>query len=146
MARHGDDVDDAAGLLVALQALDQLLRQDEGCADVHGEQPVPQLDAGVVDGAAVGEAGGVDQAVDAPEALLGRFHDVAALVDIAQFGRHEHGAGPQAGEVGRDTFAAGFVAAGDADAAGIGRRGGAGDAFAHPLRAAGDDDDFAVEA
>ena len=93
MARPRDDVDDAARPLRRLQPAHRFLGQDEGCAHVDVEQPVPQLDAGVLDRAAVGQAGGVDQAVDRAEALGRLCHDALARLGIGEIGARRTASG-----------------------------------------------------
>src|SRR3546814_10129220 len=60
MARHGDDVDDAACLAFAVGGIAghqpyRFLAEKEGRAHVDREEAVPQLRRGVVDAAAVGD-------------------------------------------------------------------------------------------
>ena len=70
VAGHRDDVDDAAAAPVAAHEPRGLLGEQERRAHVDREQAVPQLDARVVERAALAQPGGVDEAVEAAEALV----------------------------------------------------------------------------
>ena len=91
VARHRDDVDDAAWAAKLLEPAHDFLRQYEWRADIDRKQAVPQLDGRIFDVAAVGKAGRVDEPIDVAEALLGACNDVAAHRSVAQIPRDENG-------------------------------------------------------
>ena len=138
---HGDDVHDAAAAAPAHQPR-SLLDEDERRADVDREQAVPQLDGRVVERAAGAEPGGVDEAVEAAEALLGAMHDAADLRLVLERGAHEHAVALQRVA---DRLAALPVAARDDDARGAERGRPARDRRAEALCRARDGDHAAVQ-
>src|SRR3546814_17585201 len=84
------DLDDVAGLAVAVGGIAahqpyRFLAEKEGRAHVDREEAVPQLRRGFIDAAAVGDAGGVHQAVEAAEALLAEIGRASCRDRVCQY-------------------------------------------------------------
>ncbi len=139
VAGHRDDVHHAAAAGPAHQPR-RLLREQERRARVDREQPVPQLDAGVVHATPGAQAGGVDEPVHAPEVRVDRRHHREHRLRVRELDGHEVSV-----QLGRDGLSAPAVAPADRHARSQGG-GAARDRGAEPLGAAGDDDHLAVEA
>ena len=134
------------GLFFADHQLGGILHQEEGRAHVDRHHPVEELGRGVEDGAAIGEAGGIDQNVDAAEGLVGRRDHGPAVLHRGEVGGDEvHRHAGVAGDRGGDRIALFAVAPARDDAGGPRLREDAGDRRAEPLRAAGNDRDLSVE-
>ena len=143
VARHGADVDHGAGRALAAHDLGGLLHEEEGRAQVDREHPVEKLRRGVQDGAAVGQGGAVDQAVEFSEGRVGLGDHRPAILDVFQIRLDEMGRAAGRAQVAGDLFAAFGVAPADHQAGGAAfgeeprRR------LAQTLRAAGDHGVFA---
>ena len=146
MRRHRLDVDHRACDLLAPHDGGGILQQEERRAQVDRHHALEQFGRGVEHRAAVGDAGGVDQRVDAAErpcrpppsrrASAPRSARSASTYSTRQ---------PPLPRSRRDRLAVPGVAAADHDAlrAALGEQ--PRDRFAEPLRSAGDDGDLAVE-
>ena len=145
MAGHRDDVDDRAFDLLALHHLQAMLHQEERRPHIDREHGVEQRRLGIPDRAAIGQAGRVDEDIDAAERLVGGGDDLFGILGDGKVGRHEDRLGALGLERGPDLFAARRIAAGDDEAgsAALGKQ--MGDRLAEPLRGAGDDGDLAFE-
>ena len=130
MGRHGQDVDHRALDLLPPHDLGGLLHQEEGRAHVDREHAVEQFRARVEDRAAVGDAGGVHQHVDAPERAVGPRGDLARLLDAREVGLHEFRAAALGRDLPRHGLPALRVAAADHEAGGAALGEGAGDGLA----------------
>src|SRR5829696_4780617 len=145
MGRHRQDVDHRALDALAPHELCRLLHQEERRPQVHRHHAVEELRRGVEDRAAVGDAGGVDEGIDAAEGALRRGDDGAGVVDAGEVGAHEYGAAALARKVGGDRLALVALAAADHEARRAAGREQPRDRLAQALRAAGDDGDLAAE-
>ena len=123
----------------------RLLDEEERRAHVDVEDLVVALFGGVEDVAAVGQRGGVDEHVDAAEALVGLLDHLAAFRDLGEIGLDEQGRAARRRNFAGDPLAVGGVAAADDEAgrAALGEQ--PRDRLAQALRAAGDDRELAVE-
>ena len=142
---HRDDVDDAAAVARPPHQPGGVLHEQERRPHVDGEQAIPQLDARVVQRAAAAEARGVDEAVQASEALLARADHGHRRLGLGQVCRDERGLTAERLELLADRLPAIPVPAADDDAGRSQPRGAARDRRAETLRAAGDDQHPAVE-
>ena len=88
--RHGDHVDDRAGLAAADHVGHRRLHEEERRPQVHRDVAVEQLRRGVQERPAVGPAGRVHEAVDASEPLDGRGHARLRRGHVGDVGLHEH--------------------------------------------------------
>ena len=122
----------------------RLLHEQERRARVDREQPVPELDARVVERAAAAEPRGVDQPVEAAEALVAGTDDRAALRLVGEVGGDEDRLAAERRELVAHRLAALAIAPADDDARGAERHRAARDRGAEALGAAGDDHDLAV--
>ena len=131
--------------LLALHDRERVLHQEERRAHVDGEHRVEKLGARVPDRAAIGDAGGVHQNVDAPERLVGLGDDLACILHRREIGCHEDRLDALLFERRFHLGAALGVAAGDDEAgdAALGEE--MRDRLAKPLRRARDDGDLALE-
>ena len=143
--RHRLDVDDRALDLLALHDQHGALNQEERRAHIDVEDLVVALFGGVEDVAAIGDASGVDERVDAAEAAIGFANHSAAVGDFGKVRPDEIGGTAGLRNRRRDAFAVGGVAPADDKArrAALGEQ--PGDRFAHALSAAGDDGVFSIE-
>ena len=145
VGRHRLDVDDRAGDLLPPHDPRGLLDEKERRAHVDVENLVVALLGGVEDVATVGQRGGVDERVDAAEALVRLGDNLAAIGDAGEIGFDEHGRTAGRGNLACDPFALLRVAAADDYSGGAAFGEQSRDGLAEPLRAAGDDGDLAVE-
>ena len=118
MARHRLDVDDRARDLLAPHDPHGLLDEEERRAHVDVEDLVVALLGGVEDVAPVAQRGGVDERVDAAEALVRLGDDLAAVGDFGEIRLDEDGRTAGRGNVARDPLAPLLVAAADDESGG----------------------------
>ncbi len=139
------DVDDGAALAAHDHVGDRCLHQEEGCAGVDGEQRFPVVEASVEERGAIGEAGGVDQSVDALEAGEAGCDQSGRRLGVREIGGDELGWRAHFAERRRRGLAARRLTAGDQQAGGAGARKRLGDRQADALRRACDQRHLAVE-
>ena len=125
-------------MLLAPHDLHRLLNEEKRRADIDVHDLVVALFGGVENVAAIGEAGGVDENIDAAELAVGLGDHGAAFVDIGEIGRDEKGRAASRPQFGGDPLAVAGVATADDEAgrAALGEQ--ARDRFAEALRPAGD--------
>ena len=86
---HRQDVDDRPAFAPLAHGADRSLHQEEGGAGVDVEEPGPDAGIGVEEGGAVGQAGGIDEEVDAAEAGEARRDQPGGSVRVGQLGGDE---------------------------------------------------------
>ena len=147
VAGHRDDVDDAAAAAGAAHEARRLLHEQERRAGVDREEPVPQLGARVIERAAVAQARGVDEPVEATEALVARARRPRGTAPRRRGRRRRRPPRCRArASSSRTASPRSRIAPADDDARRARARRPARDRGAEALRAAGDDDHLAVEA
>jgi len=116
-----------------------------GARTLTSKNLVEALFGGVENIAAVGQRGGVDQRVDAAEALVRLGDHLAAVGDAGEIRLNEYGRTARRRNVARDPFPSLGVAAADHESRGAALAEQPRDGLPQALRAAGDDGDLAGE-
>ncbi|MNT18458.1 hypothetical protein D3C72_1536700 [compost metagenome] len=91
MRSNGNDVNDGTRNLMLDHHFDGFLHQEEGRANIDGENGVEQLWRGVDYGTAVGHAGAVNQPMQGTESVFRFGNDVAAGCRIGNVSGDESG-------------------------------------------------------
>ncbi len=141
---HGADVDDRTGHAFPAHHGDGGLREQQRRPHVHRHQPVEQLRSGVLDGAAGGEGGRIDENVQRAEDAVGMADQHSRRSGVAQLGGDESHV-RLAGERARHRFAPLLIAAGHDQAPHTLGDEAAGDGLAEAEGAAGDQCHLAFE-
>ena len=145
VGRHRLNVDDRARDLLAPHDPHALLNEEERRAHVDVEDLVEAFLRRVKNIAAIAEPGGVDQRIDAAEALVRLRDHLAAIGDLREVRLDKDGRAAGRRNFARDPLASLGVPAADHEPRRAALAEQPRDGLAQPLRAAGDDGDLAVQ-